>query len=35
MEQHGKKQVTDDYGEEDKIFDVEDVTTFGFTQETV
>ncbi|CAJ1448425.1 unnamed protein product [Effrenium voratum] len=33
IEQHGQKAVTDDFGEEDKIFEVEDVTTFSFTQE--
>ena len=34
IEQHGQKAVTDDFGEEDKIFEVEDVTTFSFTQAT-
>jgi len=33
IEQHGQKAVTDDFGEEDKVYDVEDVTTFSFTQE--
>lgn len=32
IEQHGQKAVTDDFGEEDKVYDVEDVTTFSFTQ---
>eukprot|EP00438_Fugacium_kawagutii_P006604 Skav212983 [mRNA] locus=scaffold423:123728:129229:- [translate_table: standard] len=33
IEQHGQKSVTDDFGEEDRVYDVEDVTTFSFTQE--
>lgn len=33
IEQHGQKSVTDDFGEDDRVYDVEDVTTFSFTQE--
>ncbi|CAK9046149.1 unnamed protein product [Durusdinium trenchii] len=33
IEQHGQGAVTDDFGEDDKIYEVEDVTTFSFTQE--
>jgi hypothetical protein len=25
--------VTDDFGEDDRVYDVEDVTTFSFTQD--
>ena len=33
IEQHGQKSVTDDFGEDDRVYDVEDVTTFSFTQD--